>query len=107
VSIGTRARYDPGMEPNRFDDVESRILEEPAAPRAPRRHQRRLGHAAIAGVAALALTGSLAAGASALTSTAQAPTRSTETSQAEKGWYGKRDGLCRKGEHRRSSAVNY
>ena len=103
------ARYDPGMEPNRFDDVETRILEEPAAPRAPRHAPRRLGHAAIAAVAALVLTGSLAAGASALTSTAQAPTRSSEASQAEKGWYGKRDGKCRRGEHRRSSesALSY
>lgn len=112
MTIGTRARYDPGMEPNRFDDVESRILEEPDAPRAPRRQQRRLGHAAIAAVAALALTGSLAAGASALTSTAEAPTRAAgltaETS--ERGWYGKRDGKCRKGEgHRRSagSSLSY
>ena len=106
---GTSARYDPGMEPNRFDDVETRILEEPVVPRAPRRQQRRLGHAAIAAVAALALTGSFAAGASALTSTAQAPTRSSEASQAEKGWYGKRDGKCRRGEHRRSSesALSY
>jgi hypothetical protein len=98
------------MEPNRFDDVETRILEEPVAPRAPLRRQRRLGHAAIAAVAALALTGSLAAGASALTSTAQAPTRAAESSQAEKGhngWYGKRDGKCRRGEGHRRSSVNY
>ena len=76
----------------------------PSPERAPRRQQRRIGHAAIAAVAVLALTGSLAAGASALTSTAQAPTRAAEKSQAEKGdgWYGKRDGKCRKGEgHRR------
>ena len=99
------------MEPNRFDDVESRILEEPVVPRAPRRQQRRLGHAAIAAVAALALTGSLAAGASALTSTAQAPTRAAEKAgQDAEGWYGKRDGKCRRGEgHRRSSeaALSY
>ena len=105
MPIGTRARYDPGMEPNRFDDVESRILEEPLAPRPPR---RRLGHAAIAAVAALALTGSLAAGASALTSTAQAPTRATDSSAVEQhGWYGKRDGKCRKGERHRRSSVSY
>ena len=110
MPIGTSARYDPGMEPNRFDDVESRILEEPVVPRAPRRQQRRLGHAAIAVVAALALTGSLAAGASALTSTAQAPTRATDSTKLEKyGWYGKRDGKCRRGERRRSSesALSY
>jgi hypothetical protein len=87
------------MEPNRFDDVETRILEEPVA---PRRQQRRLGHAAIAAVAALALTGSLAAGASALTSTAQAPTRT----QAEKGFDGW-DGKCHKGERHSRSSVSY
>ena len=95
------------MEPNRFDDVETRILEEPVAPRPARRQQRRFGHAAIAAVAALALTGSLAAGASALTSTAQAPTRAAGSTadKQDSGWYGKRDGKCRKGEgHRRSSA---
>ena len=98
---------------DRFDDVETRIVEEPDAPRPPRRPQRRIGHAAIALVAAVALTGSLAAGASALTSTAQAPTRVTEQSShaAEQGKrWGKRHGLCRKGEgHRRSSAaaLNY
>jgi hypothetical protein len=98
------------MEPNRFDDVESRIVEEPVTP-APRRQQRRLGHAAIAVTAALALTGSLAAGASALTSTAQAPTRATSSEGAKQwnGWGGKRDGKCRKGEgHRRSAeALSY
>jgi hypothetical protein len=60
------------MEPNRFDDVEFRIMEEPEP--APRRVFR-LGHATLAAIAALALAGSLAAGASALTSTAEAPTR--------------------------------
>ncbi len=100
------------MEPNRFDDVETRIVEEPVTPAPPRR-QRRYGHAAIALVAAAALTGSLAAGASALTSTAQAPTRAAEQSSdiGEQGHrWGKRDGKCRKGEgHRRSSAaaLNY
>ena len=53
--------------------------------------------------AALALTGSLAAGASALTSTAQAPTRAVEKSghvvQQEHRWK-KRHGLCDKGEGR-------
>jgi hypothetical protein len=97
------------MEPHRFDDVETRILEEPVASPPPRRPQRRLGHAALAAVAAFALTGSLAAGASALTSTAEAPTRELST-QLEKrdGWFGKRDGRCHKGEKRHSrSSVSY
>ena len=82
----------------------------PSLRAAPRRHQRRLGHAAIAVDAALALTGSLAAGASALTSTAQAPTRAAGATadKQDSGWYGKRDGKCRKGEgHRRSSAGTF
>jgi hypothetical protein len=93
------------MEPHRFDDVESRIVEEPAPP-APRRHQRRLGHAAIVLTAAAVLTGTLAAGASALTSTAQAPTREAAKSQTSKkhGWAGKRDGKCRRGDRDRSTA---
>ena len=99
------------MEPNRFDDVDIRIVEEPEEPRAPRR-PRRVGPAVLATTAAVALTGSLAAGASALTSTAQAPTRAAEKSTADKshGWFKKRDGVCRKdGDRRRSSsaAVNY
>ena len=93
---------------DRFDDVETRIVEEPPEP--PRRTPpRRLGPVVLAVVAAAALTGSLAAGASALTSTAQAPTRAVEKSQSvtQTGHrYGKRDGLCRKGEgHRRSATA--
>jgi hypothetical protein len=61
------------MEPNRFDDVDIRIVEEPSEPRIPRR-PRRVGPAVLAVTAALSLMGSLTAGASALTSTAQAPT---------------------------------
>ena len=92
------------MEPNRFDDVEIRIVEEPVEPRTPRR-SRRVGPAVLAMTAALALTGSLAAGASALTSTAQAPTRASEKATGHDGW-GKRDGLCDKDKRMRSS-VSY
>ena len=96
------------MEPNRFDDVEIRIVEEPVQPRAPRR-PRRVGPAVLALTAALALTGSLAAGASALTSTAQAPTRAVEKSAELEGAWGsqKRDGWCRKDRERKRSSVNY
>jgi hypothetical protein len=89
------------MEPNRFDDVEIRIVEEPLAAARKPRSQRRLGHAAIAVTAAVTLAGSLAAGASALTSTAQAPTR---PAQAERhhGWGG-HHGLCHRGEGNRGS----
>jgi hypothetical protein len=62
--------------------------------------------------AAAVLAGSLAAGASALTSTADAPTRPAAKSLQTKqhnGWAGKRDGKCRRGEkHRRAtSELNY
>jgi hypothetical protein len=92
------------MEPNRFDDVDIRIVEEPEEPRAPRR-PRRVGPALLAVTAAISLTGSLAAGASALTSTAQAPTRTVEkTGHVVK--QGHHDGLCDKGE-RRQAALSY
>jgi hypothetical protein len=95
------------MEPNRFDDVEIRIVEEPVEPREPRR-QVRVGPAVLAVTAALALTGSLAAGASALTSTADAPTRAAEKSSTMfKGHGNKRDGWCRKDAERRRSSVSY
>jgi hypothetical protein len=95
------------MEPNRFDDVDTRIVEEPVEPRAPRR-PRRMGTAALAVTAALALTGSLAAGASALTSTAEAPTRAVDKSAEFEGWSShKRDGWCRKDGERKRSSVNY
>ena len=66
---------------DRFDDVETRIVEEPSEPPRPRKRPSRIGPAVLAVVASLALTGSLAAGASALTSTAQAPTRAVEKSR--------------------------
>ena len=93
---------------DRFDDVETRIVEEPSEP--PRQTRpRRVGPAVLAVTAAVALTGSLAAGASALTSTAQAPTRAVEKSQTVTRYghrSGERHGLCRKGEgHRRSAAA--
>jgi hypothetical protein len=91
------------MEPNRFDDVETRIVEEPVEPRAPQR-PRRVGPAVLAVTAALALTGSLAAGASALTSTAQAPTRAADKS-SHVVKQGRRHGLCNKGEHHRRSSA--
>ena len=87
---------------DRFDDVETRIVEEPPEP--PRRQPpRRIGPAVLAVVAAAALTGSLAAGASALTSTAQAPTRAVESFNTAN----ERHGLCHKGEgrHRRDAAA--
>jgi hypothetical protein len=96
----------PGMEPNRFDDVDTRIVEEPVEARAPRKAPGRIGPAILAIVAALSLTGSLAAGASALTSTAQAPTRTVmKTEQIAREHHG----LCHKGDRGTSAptALSY
>jgi hypothetical protein len=103
VTIGTKERYDPRMD--RFDDVEVRVVDEPIAPPPPR-SRRRFGNAALALIAAGALTGSLAAGASALTSTAQAPTRASDAQHRlveGKARWDKR-GLCRE---KRERAVDY
>lgn len=108
---GTRSATILDMEPGRFDDVEFRIVEENADPQISRR-PRRIGPAMIALVAATALMGSLAAGASALTSTALAPTRDSTygtSSTATDGYLRMRhDGVCHRGDgesHRRSAAA--
>jgi hypothetical protein len=72
VPIGTIARYDPAMEPDRFDDVEFRVLESPEPPPRPPRRRRHGRWVFAMGVAAVT-AGALAAGASALTDSAQAP----------------------------------
>ncbi|WP_028065348.1 hypothetical protein [Solirubrobacter soli] len=89
------------MEPNRFDDVDIRIVEEPSEPRKP----KRVGPAVLALTAAFALTGSLAAGASALTSTAQAPTRVVQktTHISKQGHHG----LCDKDRRSSTAALSY
>ena len=111
MRIGTKSATIRGMEPNRFDDVDTRIVEEPTERPEPRR-ARRVGPAVLAVTAALALAGSLAAGASALTSTAQAPTRAVEKTGhvAKQGHrWGKRHGLCNKGDRGTSAptALSY
>jgi hypothetical protein len=58
------------MEPDRFDDVELQVFEEPA-PRDPRRASRW----ALAIVASVLTAGALAAGASALTGSGGEPAR--------------------------------
>jgi hypothetical protein len=57
------------VEPDRFDDVELRMIEEPEYPRGPRRATRW----ALGGVAALLTAGAMAAGAWALTGSDEAP----------------------------------
>jgi hypothetical protein len=59
------SRYAPGMEPDRFDDVETRILESPEPP--PRRWRGRWRKRwTVAAVVALFAAGGVTAGASAL-----------------------------------------
>jgi hypothetical protein len=106
VRIGTKRGTIRCMEPNRFDDVDTRIVEEPEERVEPRRRRRRVGPAVLAVTAALSLTGSLAAGASALTSTAQAPTVQKSGHVAKQGQrYGHRHGLCDKDDQSRSAPV--
>jgi heme A synthase len=57
------------MEPDRFDDVELQMIEEPEEPRGPRRATRW----ALGVVAAVLTAGAMAAGAWALTSSDDAP----------------------------------
>ena len=72
------------MEPDRFDDVEIRVLESPEPPpRPPRRRRRRHGRWAIAAAVSVITAGALAAGASALTDKAEAPTKSALTRSQE------------------------
>ena len=75
------------MEPDRFDDVEFRVLESPEpAPRPPRRRRRRHGRWAFAMAVAAVTMGALAAGASALTDSAQAPASKKSAVSAEKSF---------------------
>jgi hypothetical protein len=91
------------MEPDRFDDVELQMLEEPEIPRGPRRATRW-----ALGVAAAVLTaGAMAAGAWALTSSDDAPAVPSAKPAVHRvhmddaAWRG--DHPCNR-EHKRSSA---
>ena len=77
------------MEPDRFDDVEFRVLESPEPPpRPPRSRRRRHGRWAIAAAVSVVTAGALAAGASALTDKAEAPTKKQglTRSQENRAW---------------------
>ena len=89
------------MEPDRFDDVESTILEAPE-PR-PRNPLRR--RVALVMVVGLTLAGGMAAGADALTSGSAEPAATAPKSTSGEGWmrYSRDGHPCRRGEHHRSS----
>jgi hypothetical protein len=88
------------MEPDRFDDVELQMLEQPEAPRGPHRATRW----AIGGVAALLSAGAMAAGAWALTSSDDPPVPPAKPAvhrvHSDAGFAGERP--CGR-EHKRSS----
>jgi anti-sigma factor RsiW len=73
------------MEPDRFDDVELRVVESPEPPPRPPRRRRHRRLAFALGVAAFT-AGAMAAGASALTDTAQAPASKKVSRSAEKSF---------------------
>ena len=92
------------MEPDRFDDVESTILEAPE-PRERNPLRRRMALVMTLGLLA---TGGLSAGASALTQSGKAtPTAPAKTTK--RGWMGYAPMTghhrpCHRGEHRRAPA---
>jgi FtsH-binding integral membrane protein len=92
------------MEPDRFDDVESTILEAPE-PRERNPLRRRM---ALVMAIGLTLSGGMAAGASALTQNAEKPVAPAKTVKRGDGWmrYAPMSGShpCHRGEHRRAPA---
>ena len=109
------------MEPDRFDDVEYHVLEEPEPPRREPRRRRRL---AVVAATALFAAGGLAAGASALTGSGEPSQRTVPVGAPKKGVTYNADGVpmvrsgpeCRGGkgrdgdkrrDGRRSSAPRY
>jgi hypothetical protein len=86
------------MPPDRFDDVEFRILDDPE-PRPPRRRRRWL----VAGGGAVLAAGALAAGASALTDSGNDPAPAAKPPAREAGSHHRfgHDG-CHHGEGRAS-----
>ena len=90
------------MEPDRFDDVESTILEAPE-PRERNPLRRRMALVMTLGLLA---TGGLSAGASALTQSGEEPVAPPK--QVKRGWteYAPMSGHrpCHRGEHKRAPA---
>ena len=91
------------MEPDRFDDVESTILEAPE----PRERNPLRRRVALVMTVGLIASGGLSAGASALTESGdEAAKAAPKVTRDADGWMRyKRDGRpCRRGEHHRSSS---
>ena len=90
------------MGPDRFDDVEYRVLEEPEPPRRPR--VRRWTLTALAVVVA---SGAASAGASALTGDPAAPAAKASHERSSATFSQRDHHDCDKGERRRNSEVKY
>jgi heme A synthase len=100
------------MEPDRFDDVELHMLEEPEDPRGPRRATRW----ALGIVAAALSAGAMAAGAWALTSSDDAPAVPAakpavhRVHSSDAAWHGVNEHPCwrtHRGESSSSATVRY
>jgi hypothetical protein len=89
------------MEPDRFDDVESTILEAPA----PRERNPLRRRVALVMTAGLILAGGMAAGADALTTSGNEAAQAAPKVQ-HRGWttYAPLGHPCHHGEHRRAPA---
>jgi hypothetical protein len=90
------------MEPDRFDDVESTILEAPA----PRERNPLRRRVALVMAAGLLLAGGMAAGADALTTSGDEVAKAAPKVQQHRGWtgYAPMGHPCHRGEHRRAPA---
>jgi hypothetical protein len=90
------------MEPDRFDDVESTILEAPA----PRERNPLRRRVALVMVAGLTLAGGMAAGADALTTSTSEAAKTAAPKVQHRGWtsYAPMGHPCHRGEHRRAPA---
>jgi hypothetical protein len=93
------------MEPDRFDDVEFRILEGPEPPPRPPRRPRRRRRRSVFAIAVTALTaGALAASASALTDRAEAPASKKLSRGQERAWSELGRHECHRGKGHRGGA---
>jgi hypothetical protein len=92
------------MEPDRFDDVESTILEAPQ----PRERNPLRRRVALVMVVGLTLAGGMAAAADALTNGSRQPVPAPAAPKAEGGWtkYAPAGHPCHRGEHRSSPSAD-
>ena len=90
------------MGPDRFDDVEYRVLEEPEPPRRPRLRQWTLGALSV-----VVAAGVLASGASAITSEDAAPSAKSSQRGSDSTFYPHDYRDCDKPRMRRNAEIKY